>query len=89
VIDRNYKLIYFNEKFERNKSLFTLKPIEKGISILPDDNSRDEWKSCFDTVMKGSEVIIEKNYFNEKIEVFDLIKVIPFYDLDQNITQKK
>ena len=52
--------------------------------FLP-ENDTQTWQRCFVRAMEGKEVMLEKHYYIEEKEAYDLIKIVPLYDSNQNV----
>ena len=84
VIDTSYRLVFISERFINNNPLFNSQGLKLGTQILPKDNTQEEWKNYFDIVFNGSSIVVEKNYFIDDLEKYDLIRLIPLNDFEKN-----
>jgi len=85
VVDTSFHLIFFNEKFKESNPFFPTQDFQLGNDILPKDNTREEWENYFNIVFKGTPIVLEKNYFIEGKEKYDLIRLVPLHDSEKKI----
>lgn len=77
IIDRNYKLTFFNNSAIPLLGFILGKSPNIGDSFLSKRSDSGEWKSYFDIVFSDAKMVLEKNYEKDGISFYDMLTFIP------------